>query len=196
MSHRTNDLPPLTGVSHMIRELRYNEIARQGLGIALILVFALTARPTGLSAAIGVVLVVVGTAIRLYASGFIMKNSELAKHGPYALVRHPLYTGNILVLVGFAIANLQWWALPVAMVFFWFYYPTAIEYEDRKLHRLFGAEWKEWSRTTPALFPNFENTAGVGGGEWSLRKSFGKNGEAAVAAYILVCLLLVVRHVL
>jgi hypothetical protein len=196
MSHRTKDLPPLTGISHAIRELRYNEIARQGLGIALILVFALAADPTTLSIVLGVPLVIIGTAIRLYASGFIMKNAELAQHGPYALVRHPLYTGNILVLVGFAIASWQWWALPVAIAFFWFWYPTAIEYEDRKLHRLFGTAWEEWSRVTPALVPSFKNASRASEGEWSLRKSFGKNGEAAVAAYIVVCLLLVMRPVL
>jgi len=196
MSHRTKDLPPLTGASRVIRELRYHEIARQALGIVLILVFAIAAEPTRLSLAIGVPLAVLGTAVRLYASGFIVKNAELARNGPYALVRHPLYTGNILVLVGFAIASRQWWALPVALAFFWFYYPTAIEYEDRKLHRLFGAEWEEWSRTTPALVPSFRNIGRVREGEWSIRKSFGKNGEVAVAAYILICVFLVVRPVL
>ena len=196
MTHRTKDLPPLTGARHTIRELRYHEIARQLLGIVLILVFALAAEPTRLSVAIGAPLAIVGTIVRLYASGFIMKNAELARHGPYALVRHPLYTGNILVLVGLAIASWQWWALPVAVLFFWFYYPTAIEYEDRKLHRIFGAEWEAWARETPALVPSFRNARRVAEGEWSLRKSFRKNGEAAVAAYILFCVFLVVRPVL
>src|SRR5690606_13224187 len=112
MSHRTKDLPPLTGASRVIRQLRYHEIARQALGIVLSRAFPIAAEPTGLSPAIGVPLAVLGTAVRLYASGFIVKNAELARNGPYALVRHPLYTGNILVLVGFAIASRQWWALP------------------------------------------------------------------------------------
>lgn len=196
MSHRTRDLPPLTGISHTIRELRYHEIARQALGIVLILVFALAAEPTTWSAAVGLSLAVVGTAVRLYASGFIVKNHELARHGPYALVRHPLYTGNILVLAGFAIASWQWWAPLVALAFFWFYYPTAIEYEDRKLKRIFGAEWEEWARVTPALVPTFKNVSQMSGGEWSLQKSFGKNGEAAIAVYILICMYLAARPVL
>src|SRR5690606_17818070 len=111
MSHRTKDLPPLTGIGHTIRELRYQEIARQGLGIGLILVYALTARSIPLLVAIGAPLVLLGTIVRLYASGFILKNEQLAKHGPYALVRHPLYTGNVLVLVGFAFANGNWWSM-------------------------------------------------------------------------------------
>jgi len=196
MSHRTKDLPPLGGASHAIRELRYHEIARQLLGVVLILVYALTAEPTVLLVAVGVPLAVLGTAVRLYASGFILKNSELARHGPYALVRHPLYTGNILILVGFAIANGQWWALPLALLFFWFYYPPAIEYEDRKLRRIFGAEWQRWAKSTPALVPSLRETKRATEGEWSLRKSFKKNGEAAVAAYILFCVFLVVQPVL
>src|SRR5690606_15542648 len=118
MSHRTKDLPPLTGIGHTIRELRYQEIARQVLGIALILVYAVTASPTPLIVAIGAPLVVLGTIVRLYASGFILKNEQLARHGPYALVRHPLYTGNVLVLVGLAFANGNWWSLPLAALFF------------------------------------------------------------------------------
>ena len=80
--------------------------------------------------------------MRLYASGFIVKNQELATDGAYRFVRHPLYTGNILLVVGFALAGSRWWGIPLALFFFWFYYPTAIEYEDRKLHRLFGAAWE------------------------------------------------------
>ena len=53
-----------------------------------------------------------------------MKNQELATDGPYRFVRHPLYTGNILLVVGFALAASRWWNLPVALFFFWFYYPT------------------------------------------------------------------------
>ena len=70
-------------------------------------------------------------------------------------MRHPLYTGNILLVVGFALAGSRWWGIPLALFFFWFYYPTAIEYEDRKLHRIFGAAWEQWSARTPALMPRF-----------------------------------------
>ena len=63
-----------------------------------------------------------GALVRLYASGFIVKNQELATDGAYRFVRHPLYTGNILLVTGFAIAGSRWWGIPVALLFFWFYY--------------------------------------------------------------------------
>ena len=120
MSHRTEDLPPRTGLSHAIRELRYHEASRQGVGFVLILVYALTTQAVPLSIAIGAPLVIIGMIVRLYASGFVLKNKELATHGPYAIVRHPLYTGNVLVIVGGAIAGGTLWGLPLAIAFFWF----------------------------------------------------------------------------
>jgi protein-S-isoprenylcysteine O-methyltransferase Ste14 len=188
MSHRTQDLPPLRGLSHAIRELRYHEVSRQGLAVVLILVYALTSRPTVISLAIGVPLAVIGIVVRLYASGFVMKNKELATQGPYALVRHPLYTGNIALLVGFAIAGATLWGLPLTLVFFWFYYPPAIEYEDRKLHRLFGQQWEQWASAVPALVPRLGNVGRMGGGSWTFAKSMRQNGEGIIAVYSVICL--------
>ena len=187
MSHRTQDLEQLSGFAHVVRELRYSEVARQGLAVVLILVYALTSRAGPLAAALGMSMALVGMVVRLYASGYIMKNRELAQSGPYALVRHPLYTGNILLVIGFAIANSSLWAVPVAVLFFWFYYPPAIEYEDRKLRGIFGQVWQDWAARTPALLPRFANAAAMGGVQWSLAKSLRKNGEILIAVFVLFC---------
>jgi protein-S-isoprenylcysteine O-methyltransferase Ste14 len=187
MSHRTADLPPLTGIAHLIRELRYHEVARQVLAIVLVIVYSVTAAPVPLLAAIGLVVGLLGAFVRLYASGFIVKNQELATDGAYRFVRHPLYTGNILLVIGFALAGSRWWGIPLALIFFWFYYPTAIEYEDRKLHRIFGAAWEQWSARTPALLPRFGGSpAGSGDRRWSLAVS-NTHGELVFVAFALIC---------
>jgi len=190
MSHRTQDLPPLTGIAHVIRELRYHEVARQGLAVVLIVLYSATAAPLPALAAIGLTAAFVGALVRLYASGFIVKNQELATDGAYRFVRHPLYTGNILLVVGFALAGSRWWGLPLAALFFWFYYPTAIEYEDRKLHRIFGAAWEQWSARTPALMPRFGSIAPAGTGDrrWSLAVSNQRNGEIVLVVFALACI--------
>ncbi|HEU4617947.1 MAG TPA: isoprenylcysteine carboxylmethyltransferase family protein [Gammaproteobacteria bacterium] len=194
LSNRTRDLPPIGGLGGFIRDLRYHEASRQGLALVLILVYTWTARPSAALLALGVPLVVLGTVVRLYASGFIAKNSELATDGPYSLMRHPLYTGNILVVIGFALGNGLWWALPLALVFFWFYYPTAIQYEDRKLHALFGEAWQRWAAAVPALVPAIGNFKGFRLGQWSIRKSFARNGEILVAIYVVVCVAVIVHR--
>ena len=189
MSHRTADLPPLTGIAHVIRELRYFEGARQGLAVVLVILYAVTAEPIPALAAIGLVIGLAGALFRLYASGFIVKNHELATDGAYRFVRHPLYTGNILLVLGFGLAGSRWWAIPLALFFFWFYYPTAIEYEDRKLRRIFGAAWETWSARTPALMPRFGSVAESSGGErrrWSVAVS-NSHGEVLFVAMALIC---------
>ena len=187
MSHRTQDLPPLTGIRGFIRELRYHEASRQALAFVLIAGFALVSRPTSLALLVGSPLIALGTVLRLYASGFISKNEELATDGPYALVRHPLYTGNILIIIGFSAASGVLWTAALAVFFFWFYYPTAIEYEDRKLHGLFGTRWEQWSSRVPALVPTFSNLGALAGGEWSLSTSTRRNGEPLIVVFIAAC---------
>jgi len=196
MSHRTEGLEPLSGLPRVIRELRYHEGARQGLAVILIVLYALTANPSPPLIVIGMPLAVLGMVMRLYASGHIMKNQELAQTGPYALVRHPLYTGNVLLVGGFALANATLWAIPLALVFFWFYYPTAIEYEDRKLHRIFGETWERWARETPALVPNFRRASEFWQGNWSLYRSLRRNGEVIIALLVLFCIYLVAKPLL
>ncbi len=194
MSHRTEDFAPDGALKRFIRKLRYHEASRQVLAVVLILWFSVTAIPYELVVALGTPFIVAGTALRLFASGFIAKNRELATDGPYAIVRHPLYTGNIAIVSGFAIASGQWWAVVIALAFFWFYYPTAIEYEDRKLHKLFGDRWLRWASRVPALVPSFRNLGDAVGGGWSFRQSLLKNGEPVIALVIAACLVNIIRQ--
>jgi len=189
MSHRTEGLPPLSGLPHLIRELRYHEGARQGLAVVLVLLYTVTAVPMPLLAAIGLPIGLFGAFVRFYASGFIVKNQELATDGAYRFVRHPLYSGNILLVAGFALAGARWWGIPLALLFFWFYYPTAIEYEDRKLQRIFGAAWEQWSTRTPALFPRFGSVAAVKPEDrrWSWAVSSNRNGELVFVVLAIGC---------
>ena len=190
MSHRTEDLPPLTGIAHAIREARYHEGTRQGFAIVLIVLYSATAAPLPALAAVGLVMAFFGVIVRLYASGFIVKNRELATDGPYRFVRHPLYSGNILLVLGFALAGSRWWGVPLALLFFWFYYPTAIDYEDRKLHRIFGAAWEEWSARTPALLPRPGGSRPTQSGDrrWSLDVSTARNGEVVLVVFSIGCI--------
>jgi protein-S-isoprenylcysteine O-methyltransferase Ste14 len=167
----------------MVRSLRYHEASRQGIGLALIPLYAVFAQPVGLLLGVGIVAAILGALVRLYASGFITKNRQLATDGPYSLVRHPLYTGNLLLIIGFTFASGLWWAVPLSAAFWWFYYPAAIDYEDDKLRRLFGESCAEWQRRTPAVVPR--SLVLKQGGSWSLATSLRRNAEPLVLAYAL-----------
>lgn len=185
MSHRTDPLPPLEGLPRIARELRYHEASRQVGGLLLCVVFALTANPQRELLLAAVPMVLAGIGIRLWASGIITKNRELATAGPYRYVRHPLYAGNILVVAGFVLASGNWWSAPVAVFFLLFYYPPAVEYEERKLRDIFGADWDAYARGNRALLPRFSAPAEGPGARWSFRKSLLLNLEPLVAVFIL-----------
>lgn len=187
MSHRTQSLPPLSRLFYVIREMRYHEASRQSIGLLLSVWFVVIARPTPWVLYSATVFVIVGVGIRLWASGFIIKNEALATNGPYALVRHPLYVGNILVIFAFAGATGFWWTFLVAIAFLSFYYPTAIEYEDRKLSTMFGDSWREYAKQTPALLPALRSRHRNTGGQWSFRKSLTNNLELVVTVFLLTC---------
>lgn len=188
MSHRTQSLQPLSGLPHVIRELRYHEASRQLIGILLVICFAALAQPVPWLLFLATPFALLGVGVRLWASGYIIKNRVLATSGPYAYARHPLYLGNILIIASFVVASGAWWAVAVAIAFLAFYYPSAIEYEDRKLRALFGIEWQEFAARTPALFPARRRpSVDTEGGRWSLAKSMTNNIEGAVSIFLLVC---------
>jgi protein-S-isoprenylcysteine O-methyltransferase Ste14 len=189
MNRRTQDLPPLTGFAHVIREARYNEFFRQAIGLVLMPAYAGFSKPTPATYVVGSIIAAAGMMFRFYASGFIVKNKELATNGPYSLVRHPLYTGNLLLMVGFTFACGQWWAFVLSAAFWWFYYPPAIEYEDRKLEGIFGDEWRAWSATVPAVLPRSIKVRD--GGNWSFGRSWNENYELIVVVYTVLCLLVI-----
>ena len=186
MSHRTESLTPLTGLRNVVRELRYHEASRQTLGLLLSILFAVFAQPITWQLYPATVLVLAGIAVRLWASGFIVKNEVLATNGPYAFVRHPLYVGNILIILAFAAASGIWWTFLIVVAFLGFYYPTAIEYEDRKLSAKFESSWDVYAKQTPALLPGLHNRErDIGGDQWSMKKSLTTNLEPVIAAILL-----------
>ena len=205
MSHRTEDLPKLNGIKHLIRELRYHEFSRQSIGIILVSVFCFETSPDSIfpyASNFAISLILLGLATRMFASGFVLKNKELSTTGPYAFMRHPLYTGNIMILIGLCLINGFIWSFITAFIFLWFYYPTAIEYEDRKLKSLFPDTWEEWAFMTPALLPKMDLKDTLNGKifskldlrSWSLKKSLVTNYEPVIIVYVLVWLFIIAQR--
>lgn len=129
-----------------------------GLLIALdVLVFHIRPRDVlnladGLVVA-GLALVAAGLAVRSWAAGTLRKQKQLATTGPYALVRHPLYFGSFLLMLGFGTLihdPITLWIVagPVA----WLYW-HAVTSEERKLATLFPLEWPAYKAKVPAILP-------------------------------------------
>ena len=97
-------------------------------------------------------LVLPGIWLRGYAAGYVKKNRELTRTGPYAHTRNPLYLGSILIAFGFALALLSWpVALVLALGFLAIYVPV-IASEERFLRATFP-EFDHYCRQVPRLIP-------------------------------------------
>lgn len=179
-----------TGFRRLIYDLKYNrQRSRQFVGIAFLILLTVVGNPTLASLYYwGVVAAVLGIAVRLWASGHVKKNKALATTGPYAYVRHPLYVGNHLIMLGFCLASGLWWSFLVWLILALFYYPQTIAYEDKKLARLFPGEWEIWAKETRALIPRVRPYRSGQTSEWSFAQSLKKNGEPIIAALLLLCL--------
>jgi hypothetical protein len=175
------------GVMGWWDRLRYNEILRQGIGLLLIAVCAYFTAPFSVLVPIGLAMVVVGQVFRIYAAGFIHKNKRLATTGPYSLVRHPLYSGNFLILLGFALAASNMWVWLAVILFFLIWYPAAIAYEDAKLERIFEDEWRQWSKTIWAIIPVKFRWQDLKASGWDTYQSLIRNGELPITLYLLSC---------
>jgi protein-S-isoprenylcysteine O-methyltransferase Ste14 len=176
-----------TGLSGWFDRIRFNEILRQGIGLLLVAACAHFARPDSGTVAIGLALAVVGQVFRIYAAGYICKNKRLASSGPYALVRHPLYLGNILILIGFTLASANLFVMLVVIVFFLVWYPAAIAYEDGKLESIFEDEWRAWSKNIRAIIPGRFRWSDLKADGWDTYQSFIRNGELPISLYLLSC---------
>jgi hypothetical protein len=188
VSHRAEKMGERAGFTGFIDSLRFHEISRQGLGLLFMLICGIFTEPAGEGRILaGLVLALIGQVWRIYAAGVIYKNKQLATTGAYSLVRHPLYLGNFLILIGFTIACANWIVVLVVMFFFWFYYPAAIKYEDYKLEQIFGDQWRAWSSRTPAMLPIRFDWQANADAEWNARQSLLRNGELIITVFILIC---------
>jgi protein-S-isoprenylcysteine O-methyltransferase Ste14 len=180
------------GLERWIQKLRNKEFFRQFGGFILILFYTWTATPEAQWVPVAIAATVLGAGLRAWAAGTVFKNEILATSGPYSIVRHPLYLGNILIFIGFNLLNNEAWAWLLTVSFLWFYYPSAITYEDGKLEQLFGQQWRDWRARTPALIPARIDWGALRS-EWSIGLFAGRNGELLIFLFIMVCLVLALR---
>lgn len=82
----------------------------------------------------------------------VKKDHELITSGPYALVRHPTYTGFLTAFIGSALARGEWRGiLAVILVFVALY--RKLKLEEKWMQAQFGEVYKAYARRVSALVP-------------------------------------------
>jgi protein-S-isoprenylcysteine O-methyltransferase Ste14 len=139
---------------------RYSDIVarlRVPSGFLLVAAFGWLADPGIRSLVVGVPVSIAGLALRAWAAGHLRKNMSLAKSGPYAWVRNPLYVGTLIVAAGLVISSRRWeLAVLFAAVFAFVYFPV-IELEEQHLRKIFPS-FDAYCRRVPMLLPSGRKT--------------------------------------
>ncbi len=131
---------------------------RVPLGFVFAVLFLWRARPSLLSLALSLLLVIPGLMLRGYAAGYVKKNAELTQTGPYAYTRNPLYLGSMAAAFGFAFASLRWELVVLLAVLFCVIYGPVIFSEERFLRGYFP-DFDAYTRRVPRLLPRLTPAA-------------------------------------
>jgi protein-S-isoprenylcysteine O-methyltransferase Ste14 len=111
--------------------------------------------------AVGMTLLLWGVGLAVWARIHLGRNwgmpmsrkedPELVTSGPYRLVRHPIYSGILLGLLGTALATNLYWLIAVAVIGPYFLYSGRVE--ERLLSSSFPAAYPGYRARTKMLIP-------------------------------------------
>jgi protein-S-isoprenylcysteine O-methyltransferase Ste14 len=110
---------------------------------------------------IGLALFVLGLALAVWARTYIGRNwgmpmsekadPELVTTGPYSVIRHPIYSGIILAMIGTTLAVSLYWLVAVVLVGAYFLYSAAME--ERYMTEVFPEAYPRYKQSTKMLIP-------------------------------------------
>ena len=114
-----------------------------------------------LTAAIGVLPCALGIGLAIWARAHLGRNwgmpmarkesPELVTSGPYASVRHPIYTGMLIAMLGSAIGESPFWSLPLAL--FGLYFLYSARKEEQLMIEQFPEQYPAYMARTKMLVP-------------------------------------------
>ena len=102
----------------------------------------------------GSALCMLGQWFRLWTWGcnaFVGK-SGVRDRGPYALMRHPLYAGNFLILLGLTVAFNNHWAYPLLLVPFAYLYHLISRADELRMKAHYGAGYDAYAHANLSRF--------------------------------------------
>src|SRR5580765_2009878 len=143
---------------------RHRTVIPIPLAFAILAIPASPTQPAALVSA-GSILVAAGEAIRLWGVRHIGAISRtrserlgpLVASGPFALVRNPLYVGNVALWVGFAVSARLLWLAPVFVAILAFEYHAIVRWEERLLEERLGESYRTYAEQVPRWLPNTSN---------------------------------------
>jgi len=167
----------------------------------LVVLMFLTANVSEWSFRIGLVLVLLGEALRVWADGYVghvkvnstgpehkdPKIGQLITSGPYAYVRHPLYVGTLLIGIGFCVIAASLPLAVGALVFFIVVYRKKAKSEEELILEEYGQVYADYCRVVPRWRPALP-PYGKRQGQWSW-KGIQASQELKTVVWVIVAVL-------
>jgi protein-S-isoprenylcysteine O-methyltransferase Ste14 len=150
-------------------QTRWTRFAGIRLGIILIVLLLLRVKAFKAHATtndpwlegIGLAVYLLGLALAVWARVYLGRNwgmpmtqkddPELVTSGPYRRVRHPIYSGIILAMIGTAVAVSLYWLVAVVVLGGYFIYSATVE--ERYMAKRFPDSYPQYKRSTKMLIP-------------------------------------------
>jgi protein-S-isoprenylcysteine O-methyltransferase Ste14 len=140
-----------------------------GSAVGLVLAFRLTdlgARlpgPGWLPVVVGIALMIAGMTFRAWSvhtlgrfftvTVDVADDQRVVDTGPYSILRHPSYTGMLIVYLGIGAALDSWYSLVTAPIPLLVAILTRIRHEERTLHAGLGPPYAAYADRTKRLVP-------------------------------------------
>jgi len=133
--------------------MQFAQKVRVPAGTALGVIFLIFMHPSIRSLMIGGFFTLMGALTRIWAAGHIEKRVRLARSGPYAHTRNPLYLGSFLMAFGVILAGQRYELLLFFAFFFIGVYFPVMRAEEQYLEQAYGDVFLEYAHNTPLFFP-------------------------------------------
>ena len=101
----------------------------------------------------------------------LKEGHQLIRSGPYAYVRHPIYTGMLLACIGTALVVGEWRGVLAVAMLLAAHSRKAVREESMLTHE-FGEQYTSYRQSTGFLFPRLWHRQG-----WTLRRAAHKIGR-------------------
>lgn len=132
--------------------------------IPFLFLMILLMKPNIFSILSGFPFIIIGELIRIWAVCYAgsetrttegVGGSNLVTQGPFAIVRNPLYLGNVLIYLGIGIMSFALFPyLPLfAFLYFTFQYYCIILNEEEYLRKAFGEKFSLYTKSVNRFFP-------------------------------------------
>lgn len=151
-------------------QARWTRLAGLRIGVILIVLLLLRLKAfkghavvttDPVSQGIGLAVFVLGLALAVWARVYLGRNwgmpmsrkadPELVTAGPYHSIRHPIYSGIILAMIGTTIAVSLYWLVAVLLTGAYFIYSATVE--ERSMTELFPDTYPAYKHSTKMLIP-------------------------------------------